>query len=256
MAASAGPGDVPVGSGTGRAGQTASRSTMTPTPADTRAAIHDRTSDDNGLPAAAQPPTRPKATNPAAPQTGRRRATSPNTEPSSSETTAMPVTRAIFWVAPNVSILQRTTPPGVWATRTSATPTTSDGSARRAPTTAHPWPAPRPPPRPRPPLPATCRPGPLAAVTLPMSTCVSAIASPFSGRDEPTTPSPPLTPQPATGRLSQLFRTSPEKTSRRTTRPPSLSRPGLCCEAVGRGSRPGWFGHTVPWRLRRGGSGP
>ena len=39
----------------------------------------------------------------------------------------MPQTRRVFWLVPKVSILQRTTPPGVSAVNTSAIPTTSDG---------------------------------------------------------------------------------------------------------------------------------
>lgn len=57
---------------------------------------------------------------------------------SRSETTAMPVTRTVFWVAPNVSMLQRTTPRASGPRGPRRRPRQATGSARRAPTTAHP----------------------------------------------------------------------------------------------------------------------
>ena len=65
---------------------------------------------------------------PAAPDAERRRASDAEhgTEPAAIPTT-IPVTSTVFWLAPKVSMLQRTIPPGVSAMNRSATLNTSDG---------------------------------------------------------------------------------------------------------------------------------
>ncbi len=92
----------------------------------------------SGLRAMAQPPTAPKAARATGSLDGARQ---DNNAPSSSDTTTIPASNRGFCIVPNVSIVVRTTDPGVRSTTSSPTATT--GERRRLDRLEPNWPTER-----------------------------------------------------------------------------------------------------------------